>query len=145
MLFSKTFMLIQAHLILSLFALLCLTDVAFFLQIEGKTFHQQKDYDLPYCNSWFSAVVWDQTCSISNIIYINIDLISPYLCQYLLVSIFLISAKQIGIILSLCSFNFNFLDYTIELNMFSMSTSHTFFLVVSLLHFPLVFLFLINL
>lgn len=29
--------------------LLCFTDVAFFLQIEGKAVPQQKDYDLLHC------------------------------------------------------------------------------------------------
>ena len=34
------------------------------LQIEGKTLHQQKDYDLLYCDSSFLAGVWNQTHSI---------------------------------------------------------------------------------
>lgn len=36
---------IKAYLVLLRFASLCLEDTAF-LQIVGKTFHQQKDYDL---------------------------------------------------------------------------------------------------
>lgn len=35
---------------------MCCIDVTFFSQIEGKTFHQQKDYRTP-----FIAVVWNQT------------------------------------------------------------------------------------
>ena len=36
----------KAHLILLHFALLPFADIALFLQIEGKTLHQQKDYNL---------------------------------------------------------------------------------------------------
>lgn len=36
----------------------------FFTKMVAKTFHQQKDhYSLP-CDTWFIAVVWNQTCSI---------------------------------------------------------------------------------
>ena len=38
-----------------------------FLQIEGKTLHQQKDYNLLYCDTVFTAVVWYQTYNIFEI------------------------------------------------------------------------------
>lgn len=48
--------LVQAYLIS-----LCFMVVAFFfsLQIEGKTFHLQKDFYLLYCDSLFIMVVWN--------------------------------------------------------------------------------------
>nr|KAF6495781.1 hypothetical protein HJG63_010163 [Rousettus aegyptiacus] len=38
-----------------------------FLQIEGKTLCQQKDYNLPYFDANFIAVVWNQAYNISKI------------------------------------------------------------------------------
>ena len=38
-----------------------------FLQTEGKTLHQQKDYDSLYCDTEFIVVVWNQNCSISEV------------------------------------------------------------------------------
>lgn len=37
------------------------------LQIEGKTFHQHKDYDSLYCDTNFIVVVWNQTGNISEV------------------------------------------------------------------------------
>lgn len=118
MLFSKTFILIQVHLVLLLFALLCIMDVAFFFFYKLEETLSINKMIMTCLIAILDLVQWFDTCSISNIIYTNIDLISPYLCQYLFMSNFLISAKQIGIILFYCSFNFNFLNYTIELNIF---------------------------
>lgn len=46
--------------------LLHFTDVAF-LQSEGKTLHQQKDYDSLYCDSHFIEVVWKWNRNISEV------------------------------------------------------------------------------
>lgn len=43
------------------------TGVAFFLQIEGTTVHQQNNYDSLSCDTQFIAMVWNQTCSISEL------------------------------------------------------------------------------
>lgn len=54
----------EAHLVSS-----CFTDVAFFFfkQIEGKTLHKQRNYNLLYCDNHFMVVVWNQTYSISEV------------------------------------------------------------------------------
>ena len=52
------------HLVLLLFALLHFTDVCF-LQIEGKTLHQQKDYDLFSCDAHLGTVAWDWNYDVS--------------------------------------------------------------------------------
>lgn len=39
-------------------------DAAAFLQVEGKTFRQQKDYDPLYCDTLSTAAIWNQTCNI---------------------------------------------------------------------------------
>ncbi|KAM5233099.1 zinc finger protein 14-like isoform 4-T4 [Hipposideros larvatus] len=39
--------------------------VLLLFQIEGKTLHQQKDYDSLYCYTCFNVVVWNQSCNIS--------------------------------------------------------------------------------
>lgn len=38
-----------------------------FLQIESKTFHQQKDYDSLYCDTRFIMEVWNQTRNIPKV------------------------------------------------------------------------------
>lgn len=54
---------LQAYTIYcALFALLHFTEVAFFfLQTEGMTFHQQKDYDSLYSDNHLIAGVWNGT------------------------------------------------------------------------------------
>ena len=42
----------------------CTTQMLHFLQIEGKTFHWQKDGNLLYCDTHFIAVAWNQTHNI---------------------------------------------------------------------------------
>lgn len=58
----------QAYLVLLCLALLHFTDIAlfFFLQIEGKSPHQLKDYDSLYFTC-FIAVVWNPTRNISEV------------------------------------------------------------------------------
>ena len=34
---------------------------------DNNILHQQKDYDLLYCNTHFDAVIWNQTCDISEV------------------------------------------------------------------------------
>lgn len=46
------------------FAVLHFSDIALFLQTEGKTLHQQKVYDLIYCDIYFIAVFWKRTNNI---------------------------------------------------------------------------------
>ena len=41
----------------------CSSWIFHFLQIEGKTLHQQKDGNSLYCDAHFFAVVWKQTCN----------------------------------------------------------------------------------
>lgn len=36
-----------------------------FSHIEGKTFYQQEDYNLLYCDTQFIVVVWNWTSNIS--------------------------------------------------------------------------------
>ena len=45
--------------------IVCFIVLLFFLQIEGKTLHQQKDYNFLYFNIHSIVVVWKQTDSIS--------------------------------------------------------------------------------
>ena len=57
--------LVQAHLIL-LALLYCASQILCFLQIEGKTLHQQKDYNSFYQNTHFIAFLtlfWYLLCS----------------------------------------------------------------------------------
>ena len=57
---------IEAQLVLLHFTLLCLTGVAF-LQIEGKTLHQQNQYDSLCCDTRSITVVWNRTRNISDV------------------------------------------------------------------------------
>lgn len=50
---------LQAYLILLHFTLLCFTEATFFLQTEGKHTNQQKDCDLPYCNTSILSLCGD--------------------------------------------------------------------------------------
>lgn len=45
----------------------CASQMLRFLQTEGKTFHQQKDYDSLHCHICFIAVVWNPTCNIPKV------------------------------------------------------------------------------
>lgn len=47
---------VEAYLILSHFVLLHFTDVVYFLLTEGKTFHQQKEFNLLYWDTHFTVV-----------------------------------------------------------------------------------------
>lgn len=46
----------QSHLVLLFY---CASRVLYFLQTEGETLRQQKDYDLLYYDTRFVAVVWN--------------------------------------------------------------------------------------
>lgn len=39
----------------------------FFDKLKGKNFHQQKDYDLLYCDTQFIAMIWNRTRNISEV------------------------------------------------------------------------------
>lgn len=54
------------YLTLLLCALLSFLDIAF-LQIEGKALHQQKDYNLLFCDIHFFVEVWNRTHNISEV------------------------------------------------------------------------------
>lgn len=58
---------VQVYLTLLHFTWLSFTDELFVLQIEGKTLHQQKDYNLLYCHTGFIVVMWNQTLNMSEI------------------------------------------------------------------------------
>lgn len=78
------------------FALLHFTDIVS-LQIEGKTLHQQKDYDLLYGNTCFIVVVWKWTHSISEV------------CLYLKISWWKITKRGLDSIWlnpDICKYNF---------------------------------------
>lgn len=45
--------------------LYCASQMWWFLQIEGKSFHQQKHYNSLYCNTCFTGVIWNWTHNIS--------------------------------------------------------------------------------
>lgn len=61
------FFTVQAYLVLLCFTLLYFTDNVFFLQIEGNTLYQQKDYDLLHCETHFIAVVRNGHCNVSEV------------------------------------------------------------------------------
>lgn len=51
----------------SFIASLCCASQMCFLQTEGITLHQQKDYDSFYCDTVFIAGVWNRTHIISKV------------------------------------------------------------------------------
>ena len=99
------------------FALLCFTDVVVFTNYKSPSSIRKK---MITCSIAILYLLWrSRTKPTISPRYAYIDLISPYHFQCLLVLSFLISAKQVGVVLSLCSCNFNFPCYTVEWNISS--------------------------
>lgn len=59
---------IQAYLVFLPF--ISIHRYCIYLHVEGKTPHEQNDYNSLYCNTRFITLVWNRICSISKVLRI---------------------------------------------------------------------------